>query len=142
MITDLKYKHWFECRNNRLIYDDVKMYRANVYNMNNKRGYLVFSEESEDNPVSEGSRAYYFKVLIGELGRCHEFYGFSTIDIHHELMKMFNGTWKLIDGLWQIWYPSLANMNAKDWAEYVEKVQYFAESLGVRLKPANTYLIR
>ena len=142
MITDLKYKHWFECRNNRLIYDDVKMYRANVYNMNNKRGYLVFSEESEDNPVSEGSRAYYFKVLIGALDKHSDFYAMSPIEIHHELMRFFNGTWKLTDGLWQIWYPSLSNMNAKDWAEYVQKVEYFVESKGIQLKPANTYLIR
>lgn len=142
MVTDLKYKHWFECRNNRLVYDDVKMYRANVYSLNNKRGFLTFSEESEDKPVSKGSREWYFKVLIGELSRCHQFYGLSSLAIHHEMMNMFNGTWRLKNGYWEMSYPSLADMNAKDWAEYVEKVEYFTESMGAIIKPVNTYLIR
>jgi hypothetical protein len=140
----MRLKHWFVCRDNRLIYDDIKMYRANVYNMNGRRGYLVFYREEEDLPIDKENRAYYFKVLIGELSHHDDFYAMSPIQIHHHLMEFFNGEYIENNGEWEIWYPGMADMNVLQWRAYVEKVEYFVgEKLGdAVIKPLPTYKFR
>lgn len=145
MLSDLRLKHWFVCRDNRLVFDDVKMYRANVYNMNYKRGYLTLYSEEEDRPISKESRSYYFKILIGELYNHSDFYAMSPVQIHHYLMEFFNGEFvETNPDVWVIWYPSMSELNAKQWREYVEKVEYFVgEKLGSnKIKPVTTYKFR
>ena len=139
MITDLKFKHWFDCRNGKLIFDERKAYRTDVSHFQGRRGYIVFYDESEDKPVSKESRAWYFKVLIGELSKLHIFYAMSPLDVHHTMMKMFNGEIIECEGTFEEWYPSLGQMNAKQFREYTEKVEYFAEMHGCTIKPVNTY---
>ena len=142
MISDLKYRHWFENKNGKLTFDDPELFQLNVDHYFKKRGYVCFYDESEGKPISKESRAYYFKVLIGALSNHSDFYGMSPVDIHHDLMRIFNGTWRQDSaGKWEIWYPPMDDLDAKSWREYTEKVEYFIGQKGIVLKPINTYQV-
>lgn len=139
MVADLKFKHWFECRNGKLIFDEHKAYRTDVSNFENKRGFIVFYSEAEDKPISKENRAWYFKVLIGMLSTRHMFYADSPIEIHHKMMELFMGEIIECEGTYELWYPSLSQINSKQFHDYTEKVELFAEMCGCVIKPINTY---
>jgi hypothetical protein len=139
MVTNLKFKHWFDCRNGKLIFNERKAYRTDVSHFQGRRGYIVFYDEAEDKPVSKESRAWYFKVLIGELSHLNMFFAMSPLDIHHELMKFFWGEMIECEGTFEIQYPSLTSMNAKQWHQHTELTELFAEMHGCTIKPVNTY---
>jgi hypothetical protein len=141
MISDLKYRHWFSVdKTGKIKFDDPEMYETNVLYYRQKKGYICFYDEQEGRPISKESRGYYFKVLIGALQNHKDFYAMSPLDIHHDLMYMFNGTLAQDkDGNWFETYPSMQDMDAKNWREYIEKVEYFVESKGIVLKPENVF---
>lgn len=143
MISDLKYRHWFTVdRSGKIRYEDPDMYQTNVLHYTGKRGYVCFYDEQEGRPISKESRGYYFKVLIGALQNHPDFYAMSPLDIHHDLMCYFNGTWAQDrDGKWFITYPSMQDMDAENFREYTEKVEYFVESKGIVLKAENTFQV-
>lgn len=139
MSNDLKYKHWFVCRNGKLIFDNRSAYRTNLVSLENRRGFLVLYDELESEPITKEDRAYYFKVLIGELYRHQAFYSMSQLEIHHCLMELFCGRYERVNGVWEKFVPSSSRLNRKEWREYVEKVEYFCGTMGIVLKPLNVY---
>jgi hypothetical protein len=140
-VSELKYKHWFEHRNGRIVFDNPGMYRTNLALVKGKRGFILIYEESEDHPVSAGSRAYYFHVLIKALNKHSDFYAMSPLDIHHEIMKLFCSYMvEKPGGEWVEYTPSLTELSAKEWACYVEKVEYYAGTKGIVINEITAFI--
>ena len=94
--------------------------------------------ESQD--ITQEDRGYYFGIVIGEIKHHSSFFGMSPADIHHELIKIILGEIYIISGEEELWWPSLADLNRREFYDYVSKVELLAgEILGIKVKSINKY---
>lgn len=143
-MKDPKYKHFFEVRNRKFIWDEKDMFEFKRMNLEGKRGYAIIELVTGD--ITPNQYAYYFGGIIRkECMNSETFQAFSEMQIHQILfaelrsstkgIKLPDGTTKLI-----VVSEDFSSYRKEDMRKYIEElIPYLNEEYRIYPKPAKQY---
>jgi len=139
-----KYKHFFEVRNGKFIWEEKDMFMYKKMNLEGKRGYAIIELVTGD--ITPNQYAYYFGGIIRKECMISEvFQGFSENEVHQVLfaelrssvkgIKQLDGTTKLITVS-----EDFAAYKKEDMRKYIEElIPHLHEKYRIYPKPAENY---
>jgi hypothetical protein len=124
----LPYKHYFNVRDNKYVWDDPEMFAVKKRMLEGKRGYAIIEEVDEESTSNQ--LAYYFGGIIRqECMNSNCFAGLKEKEIHNALLLEVTGSMRTIHksngSATLVEMPGdfdLIMRSKKKMAEYIEKV--------------------
>jgi len=139
-----KYKHFFEVRNGKFIWEEKDMFEYIRMNLEGKRGYAIIELVTGD--ITPNQYAYYFGGIIRkECMVSNAFQGLSENEVHQVLfaelrssvkgIKQLDGTTKLITVS-----EDFAAYKKEDMRKYIEElIPHLKLDYRINVKPAENY---
>jgi len=139
-----KYKHFFEVRDGKFIWEEKDMFKYKKMNLEGKKGYAIIELVTGD--ITPNQYAYYFGGIIRkECMVSNVFQGLSENEVHQvlfaELRSSVKGI-KLLDGTTKLITVSedFAAYKKEDMRKYIEElIPHLHEKYHIYPKPAENY---